>query len=131
MRMFGAKKQPRYASWRVRGHPQVVEYAQPVLDEILEVIADARASFPQGGLEVGGVLFGEGDKHLVRILATRPIICEHAFGPQFLLSERDQELLGAQLADAGRDPELTELVRVGWYVSRSRGEVALREHEIP
>ncbi|MCP5110662.1 MAG: hypothetical protein GY953_07490 [bacterium] len=113
----------------MNGHPQVVEYAQPVLDAILNVIAEARASFPQGGLEVGGVLYGVGDKHLVRVLAARLIICEHAFGPQFLLSETDHELLAGQLANAGDDPDLDGLEPVGWYVARSRSGAELRESD--
>jgi len=107
----------------------VVEYAQPVLEEILANIAAARSGFPNGGLEIGGILFGTGDKHLARILATRPIICEHAYGPQFLLSEKDHDLLHARLVDARHDPELEGLIPLGWYVVRARGEVSLRESD--
>jgi len=129
MALFRAKNQAGYESWRLRVNPQVIEYARAVLDEIMETVATAQASVPQGGFEVGGLLYGAGDKHLVRILATRPISCEHAYGPQFLLSERDHERLVAQFAEWANDPELKDLVPVGWYVSRVRGEIALRESD--
>lgn len=129
MALFRSKKQTGYDSWRLRVSPQVIEYSRAVLDDILATIAEAQHAVPQGGLEVAGLLFGTGDKHLVKILATRPIVSEHAYGPQFLLSERDHEMLQVQMAEARSDPELQEFVPVGWYVSRVRGEIALRESD--
>lgn len=129
MYRFGTKRPVRYRSWRLRGNPQVVEYAQSVLEEILSAVTRAQGEFPDGGLEIGGVLFGTSDKHLARILATRPIVCEHAYGPQFLLSGKDHELLGAQLADASHDAELDGLVPIGWYVARAREDLTLRKSD--
>jgi len=129
MALFRAKKQTGYDSWRLRVSPQVVEYSRAVLNEILESISAGRHVVPQGGLEVGGLLFGTGDRHLVKILAARPVFTEHAYGPQFLLSEKDHEKLREQIVEARGDPELQEYVPVGWYVSRVRGEIALRESD--
>ena len=123
--MFGARKQQKFGAWRLLGHPQVIEYAEPVMEEIAGEVVDGFKKVPHGGIEAGGVLFGEGDKHLVRILAARPIPCEHATGPSFVLSEKDQQELAALLEGAATDPELKGLAPVGWYQARTRSDLRL------
>ena len=70
---------------------------------------------PWGGPELGGVLFGAREQGRVRIVSYRPIECEHAHGPSFELSERDQECLRRILAE-----EAGGLRPVGWYHSKYR-----------
>ncbi len=124
--MLETSGQPRFKSWHVNGHPQIIEYEQRVLDRICSTVIEGYREFPHGGVEVGGVLFGEGDKHLVRILAYRPVACEHANGPSFLLSETDQEGLAELLEQYRDDPKLEGLAPVGLYLSHTRSEVNLR-----
>ncbi len=118
--MFGGSIPNKFGSWRLAGHPQVVEYAIPVLDDIVADVVSGFRKFPHGGLGVGGVLFGEGEKHLVRILATRPMPCDHTAGPTFTLSDADHQALDRLLAEAGNDPDLAGLKPVGWYHSHTR-----------
>jgi hypothetical protein len=84
----------------------------------------------KGGLEVGGLLFGERSNGLTRILASRPIECEHRFGPSFVLSDRDGALLQNVLADFRSDSELASLELLGCYFSHSRHGAALTERDV-
>jgi proteasome lid subunit RPN8/RPN11 len=77
--------------------------------------------FSRGGLEIGGVLAGTRTDRGLFIEQWLPIECDHAHGPAFLLSERDQEILGRGLADAQR----SGLEVIGWFVSHSRSALAL------
>ena len=82
------------------------------------------------GFAVGGVLFGEGDRHLVRLLAARPIACDYSVGSSFTLSEADDEKLAALLRKSVDDPDLKYLVPVGWYHSHTRSGLALTPSDI-
>jgi hypothetical protein len=65
-----------------------------------------------------------------RLEAFRPIACDHASGPSFLLSEGDLERLMVQLDTAASDPELASLKPVGWFLSRTRSPLQLVEREL-
>ncbi len=84
---------------------------------------------PHGGVETGGLLFGRIEGKGTRIEAFRPIECEHASGPSFVLSERDLTALGTQLAAAEKDPELEGLQVVGWFVAHTRSPMRMNERE--
>src|SRR5206468_3004481 len=70
------------------------------------------------------------DGRTVRVTATRPIDCEHARGPAFLLSDKDKSALSHQLARDQRDPCLAGLIAVGWYLSHTRSEITLNEPDL-
>ncbi len=57
----------------------------------------------------------------MRILALRPINCEHARGPAFQLSGADREVLEEQIAHGSEDPRLADLICLGWFVSHTPG----------
>ncbi len=118
--MSGGGISSQFSSWRLKGYPQVVEYSVPLVDGIVAEVVSSFRKFPHGGLAVGGVLFGEGDKHLVRILKVRPIPCDHSSGPSFTLSEADHAALAELLDNFQEDPELRDLIPVGWYHSHTR-----------
>src|ERR1017187_9696873 len=71
-----------------------IEYSPRVLDDIRLAVVDAFFSVPRGGVEIGGILLGDFQKKRLRITGYAPVECEHAFGPSFTLSDRDQERLG-------------------------------------
>src|SRR5438067_4159997 len=96
-------------AWQVPECPVTIEYSQAVLDEIRMASVDAFFSLPRGGAEIGGVIFGHHNQTSVRILAFRPMECEHALGPTFVLSEKDKARLAAQLEQAPLDPLLKGL----------------------
>jgi proteasome lid subunit RPN8/RPN11 len=81
-------------------------------------------------MEVGGVLFGTADGDRIRVLAYRPLECEHAFGPRFVLSERDRAALKELLYAPRRERELRGLEPVGWYHSHTRSGVELSPRDL-
>ena len=107
-----------FGRWSVDGHPRSIEFPGPFWKEILSPVMAEFLRLPWGGPEVGGVLFGRREPGAVRILAFRPLECEHAGGPGFELSEDDELRLGEILAKPGTDEELAGLEAVGWYHSK-------------
>jgi hypothetical protein len=75
------------------------------------------------------LLFGKIDEKGTRIEAFRPILCEHASGPSFLLSEQDLVALNAQIENSEADPELEGLHVVGWFLAHTRGPLTLTDRE--
>lgn len=107
-----------------------VEYPPDVMDEIRLEVLEAFYAFPRGGAEVGGVLFGSHADGRVSIAAKRPLTCEHATGPSFVLSENDHERLAALLHSPETDPELGGLRPVGWYHSHTRSDIFLSPQDV-
>ncbi len=118
-----AMSDPKFESWGVDESPITIDYSLVVIEEIRFEVAQGLQRFSRGGLEVGGVLYGTRDGRKVRVQAMRPIECEHKQGPSFLLSDPDRATLEAQLRE--QDPGLEGLICVGWFVSHTRGEIAL------
>ncbi|MBL8210669.1 MAG: hypothetical protein JNK87_08155 [Bryobacterales bacterium] len=84
----------------------------------------------RGGVEVGGILFGRRVDNTVRVMAWRPMPCEHSRGPAFLLSNADKQGLMQVLESAETDPQLKVLEPVGWYVSHTRQGLTLTEEDV-
>lgn len=119
-----------FGCWSVEGHAPNIEYAVQVLEEICAEAVDGLCRFRHGGAEIGGVLFGEADGATVRILAARPLNCEYAFGPRFVLSERDRASLRELLYAVRSDPELAGMEPVGWYHSHTRSGIELSPRDL-
>jgi hypothetical protein len=107
-----------------------IECAPAVLNAACTAAMTGLRKLAKGGLEVGGLLFGERTSGLIRILASRPIECEHRFGPSFVLSDRDRALLQNALAGFRSDSELAPLELLGCYFSHSRHGAALTERDV-
>jgi hypothetical protein len=118
------------AIWTAPGASTTVTYSLPLFHEIDFAVNEGYRKIPHGGVEVGGLLFGTVEKDGTRIEAFRPIACDHASGPSFVLSEGDLERLMVQLDTAGSDPELASLKPVGWFLSRTRSPLQLIEREL-
>jgi proteasome lid subunit RPN8/RPN11 len=106
-------------SWSAPQCPFGMQYSPRVLDDIRLAVVDAFFLAPRGGVEIGGILLGDFQRKRLRITGYAPVECEHAFGPSFTLSERDQERLAEMLGRRslpGRRP-------VGWYHSHTRSEI--------
>lgn len=119
-----------FRSWGVEGHAIEIEYAVAALEEVCAEAVDGLFRFRHGGMEVGGVLFGTADGDRIRILTYRPLECEHAFGPRFVLSERDRAALKELLYAPRRERELRGLEPVGWYHSHTRSGVELSPRDL-
>jgi proteasome lid subunit RPN8/RPN11 len=116
---------PVFETWGGGQSPVAIEYSLVVLEEIRNQVTQGFRRLSRGGIEVGGVLYGTRDGRRIRIEAVRPIACEHSRGPSFLLSEQDRAQLEQQLAEAASDPRLAPLECLGWFVSHTRGDLAL------
>lgn len=128
--MVGAERAAEFGAWSVEGRLPSIEYSLAALDEILRAVMEGFESFPFGGVEVGGVLFGRREGNGIQILASRPLACEYASGPGFVLSEKDQSALSRLLEECACDASLRDLVPVGWYHSHTRGEISISEKDL-
>jgi proteasome lid subunit RPN8/RPN11 len=125
-----AMSDAKVGSWAVPESPIAIEYSLVVVEEIRRQVTDGLQRLSRGGIEVGGVLYGVHDGDSVRLLAIRPMACEHARGPAFVLSENDREALAMQLKDLGQDPALQGFVCLGWFLSHTRGGIDLTELDL-
>lgn len=119
-----------YGIRQAAGTTLTIEYLLPVLEQIRAWAAEGYRALSHGGLEIGGVLFGRHNANLVQITAARPLKPEHAFGPGFVLSERDEAALKALIDVPAEDPDLAGLEPVGWYRSRTRAEALLTDRDL-
>ena len=113
----GVKPPAEYAFWRTPDAAITVVYSLTLFHEIDFVVNEGYRRIPHGGVEVGGLLFGRSEASRIRIEAFRSIESEHAFGPSFVLSERDLDRIQIQLSTRAADPELAGLEPVGWLVA--------------
>lgn len=118
-----------FGTWSVAASTVAVEYSLVVLEEIRHEVAEGFQKLSRGGIEVGGLLYGAHEGQTVRIIAIRPVACEHSSGPAFRLSERDRAALREQIRQDQEDPRLEGLVCAGWYVSHTRTEITLSESD--
>lgn len=116
-----------FGTWTAAASPLTIEYSLVVIEEIRHEVAEGFQKLSRGGIEVGGLLYGVHEGQTLRIMAIRPIACEHASGPTFRLSERDRAALHEQIRQNQSDARLEDLVCVGWYVSHTRTEIVLTE----
>jgi proteasome lid subunit RPN8/RPN11 len=119
-----------YVRWSADGLPLAVEYSSAVMQDIRAAVMDGYYKIPHGGIEVGGVLYGRARGGVVRIEAHRPLACEYAAGPSFVLSERDRAVLAGMLTGVPADEGLGTTVPVGWYHSNNRSEIRLSEEDL-
>ena len=114
--------------WRPPQAPFEIWYSRLVLEQIRLAVVDAYFLVPRGGLEIGGVLLGRNRDRQVEVLDHEPLDCEHAFGPSFSLSPRDQERLKHFLAKVRQGSRGLE--PVGWYHSHTRSEIYLTQSDL-
>ncbi len=112
--------------WQADGHALRIEYSKAVAGEIRAAALEGLRRLSHGGLEIGGVLYGEREGDAVRVREWKPIACCHARGPSFLLSVEDEAGLSGLLKEAG--PE--GLVPVGWFHTHTRSGILLTESDL-
>jgi proteasome lid subunit RPN8/RPN11 len=119
-----------FGFWNAQNSPVRIEYSIAALEKAAAEAVDGLYRFRHGGAEVGGVLYGTVVNGVMRIEAVRPLECEYAFGPRFVLSDRDKAKL-VELTEAyEQDPELAGLYPVGWYHSHTRSEIELSPRDM-
>lgn len=128
--MAGAHAISESRRWSTDAHPLEIEYSTAVAEQIRAQAVEGFCRFPRGGVETGGILFGTADGNVVRIQASRPVPCEYAAGPSYVLSEKDEAALRRILEAARTEPELRGMTPVGWYHSHTRSEVFLSPQDL-
>ena len=94
-------------------------------------VAEGFQRLSRGGIEVGGILVRNARRaNGAAKLAMRPIACEHARGPAFLLSDKDRMVLNQQRSADAEDPHLDGLISVGWFLSHTRSEITLSDSDL-
>jgi proteasome lid subunit RPN8/RPN11 len=114
--------------WNAPECPFLIEYSPRVLDDIRLAVVDAFFSLPRGGAEIGGILLGRWEDGSLSITEYAALDCEHATGPSFNLSARDEIRLSELLA--GVPSAFPGLLAVGWYHSHTRSEIFLSETDL-
>jgi proteasome lid subunit RPN8/RPN11/DNA-directed RNA polymerase subunit RPC12/RpoP len=115
--------------WRIPQCPFLMECSAEVLEQIRREVEAGRA-LPRGEREIGGVLFGIQESDSIRVLASKPLQCEHALGPGFVLSEKDEKRLTQLISAPATAPELNALQPLGWYHSHIRSRIFLSERDL-
>jgi hypothetical protein len=119
-----------FEQWSVPECPFVIEYRPELMQELRAAAAYGQQALARGGIEVGGVLFGSRSPGGISIRDWRPIPCEHAAGPAFVLSDRDIAELKKLLQTRAGDAALAEAEPLGWFVSHTRSDLALRDSDL-
>jgi hypothetical protein len=128
--MIRARRQAEFSTWQAPGSELTVVYSEAAMRLVVARALEALHAMPGRGVETGGVLFGTADDGEVRITVSRPIPCSHSYGPGWILNEEEESELAAAVEEYADDPELSGLVPVGLYVSRTRGGVTMTEHDV-
>jgi proteasome lid subunit RPN8/RPN11 len=116
-------------TWRIAQCPFVIDCSAAVLEQIRQEMDDS-SNPRRGERETGGVLFGIHEPGRIRILASKPLPCEHAMGPGFVLSAKDEKRLAQLIAAPATAPGLNGLQAMGWYHSHIRSRVFLSERDL-
>jgi JAB1/Mov34/MPN/PAD-1 ubiquitin protease len=101
----------------------LVEYSHAVMEAVRLQAVGGFNSFGHGGLEIGGVLYGERRGDVVRIMASKELPCEHAQGPAFALSPNDEQVFRELM----KPPP--GMRTVGCYCSHTRSGIALNSND--
>lgn len=118
-----------YAYWIAPDGSSKVTYSLSLFHQLDTLVNDGYRRIPHGGVETGGLLFGSRGENAVQVEAYRPIQCQHAFGPSFVLSESDLAGIKEQLASAAADPDLKGLQPVGWFIGHTRSPLQMSDRE--
>jgi proteasome lid subunit RPN8/RPN11 len=116
--------------WQVKGYPIRVSCDGAAMESMRQEAMAGLQKIPRRGLEIGGILFGRRDGDTIEIQQWREIACSHSHGPGFDLSEDDEQQLQDLFDHAGEEPELARLEVVGWFRTRTKGDVFLSDADL-
>jgi hypothetical protein len=104
-----------------------IRASEDVLEGIRRIAVEQFLSIPRGGLEAGGLLFGNASDNGLTILGFEELPIQHLLGPSFLLSPQDEEALTLKLREHNNGEELTV---IGWWHSHTRSDVGITEDDL-
>ncbi len=118
-----------YYRWQPEGHAITVDLQYGIVDKLLIEIMKGFGSVPRRGAEVGGLLLGTSEdidgKVNITVREFQPVVCEHAGGPSFTLSEKDMQGFVSAVEEQ-RDG----LQVVGQYRSHTREGLGMSNDDI-
>ena len=109
--------------------PGEIEWTAAAFETICQDAELGLRKLAKGGLEIGGLLYGKRSDGLTRVLAVRPIECEHRFGPSFVLSDTDEAILKETLVAPSTDSELASFEILGCFFSHTRHGITLTDRD--
>ncbi len=115
--------------WFLSDLELTIAVSETALESMRRAAMVGLQKIPRRGLEIGGVLFGRRKGSRVEIVQWREIECEHARGPGFALSEKDEQGLAELLEAAKEDATLGQLEAVGLFRTRTKGELMISEED--
>jgi hypothetical protein len=118
--------------WEPPGSPVSIHISFDVVDGIAKEVLRAFSSVPKRGAEAGGLLLGsaeQGDRLVVRIRNFEPVPCEHRFGPSYLLSDTDKQILEAAFRSHAAPGNGEDRV-IGYFRSHTRDGLALGPEDL-
>src|SRR5258708_735678 len=68
----------------------IVEYSYAAMEAVREQAVKGFNLFPRGGVEIGGVLYGERRGEVTRVMAAHELECRHELGPRFVLAPHEE-----------------------------------------
>ncbi|MCW5981663.1 MAG: hypothetical protein KIT09_26500 [Bryobacteraceae bacterium] len=119
-----------YAEWAVEGHAIRIAYSTAAMESMRQSAWEGLQKVPRRGLEVGGILYGTRRDDFLKIQEWRSIPCEHAKGPGFELSSKDEEELKKLLETPRDEPSLSGVEPLGWFHSHTRDGVTLTRSDL-
>jgi hypothetical protein len=108
-----------YYSWQVPDKPVNVRISAAAADRVLDDAMRGLGLLPRRGAEVGGLLLGAaGNDSRITVDGILPLPTEYAFGPSYILSEKDKQNLRAALRQC-------QAYVVGFYRTQTRDGLQL------
>jgi hypothetical protein len=111
--------------WPDRTLPVSISCAPGLLTSLEILAMDGLLAMPRIGLGVGGLLLGRRHQGRIEIFRSVEIPCSHAMGPGFILTSAEMKTLVALPESNDETPSHV----VGWYCSKTQGNLDLTEHD--
>ncbi len=110
--------------------PLQIEYSAGAMEQIRERARDGLMAAPRVAFGEGGLLLGICNKQVVKLLDSVEIPCSHSTGPSFQLNADEMRETREMIEEVGRLSGPGGVSVVGWYCSKTRGEVRLSEIDL-
>jgi len=121
-----SNKADEILTWHFSDRPKITMRRRVMEGIDAEVMAATNAgSLPR--LEVGGILLGHSDKDRILIEDFEPVLCDHCFGPSYLLVGDDRVAMEETLNWFRNGSPLSIL---GWYRSITRPDFSFENEAI-
>jgi hypothetical protein len=110
--------------------PLQIEYSAGAMEQIRERARGGLMAAPRVAFGEGGLLLGVCNKQVIKLLDSVEIPCSHSTGPSFQLNADEMRETREMIAEVGRLSGPGGVSVVGWYCSKTRGDVRLSEIDL-